>query len=89
METLAEAQAALVTIKAAINEYYNGTRRRSLKVGGREFNRSIEYADIALSDLITERNRLEEIIAAYSPPKQVVFKGNTNFPLFVTRKPTN
>ena len=88
MITLAEAQAQLITVKAAISEYLVGTRRRSLKLGGKEFNREIINADIKLSDLISERVRLETIITALSPTVQVpVFRKNTSFHLNVTSKP--
>ena len=89
MLSLADAQAQLNIINAAIAEYYSGTRRRSLKVGGKEFNREIINADIRISDLILERTRLNNIIASYNPPVVVLFKGNTSFPLFVTKKPTD
>jgi len=86
--TLSEAQADLAIINAAISEYLSGTRRRTLKVGGIEFNRAIAYTDIKYSDLTAERTRLEGIISALSPvtvtPK---FRQNTTFPLLVTGNP--
>lgn len=89
MLSFAEASAQLATINAAISEYYAGTRRRSLMVGGHEFNRQVMYADIKIDDLLKERTRLQATVDAYSPPTQVLFKGNTSFPLLVTKKPTD
>ncbi|MCX6733054.1 MAG: hypothetical protein NTV98_05960 [Candidatus Roizmanbacteria bacterium] len=89
MLSFAEASAQLATINAAISEYYAGTRRRSLIVGGHEFNRQVTYADISITALLQERTRLQAIVDAYSPPAQVLFKGNTSFPLQVTKKPTS
>jgi hypothetical protein len=86
--TLEEAQADLVTINAAISEYLTGKRRRTLKVGGKEFNRELGFADIKYSDLTAERTRLEGIISSLSSTTITPrFRQNTTFPLNVTSKP--
>lgn len=89
MLSLADAQQQLSVINAAIAEYYAGTRRRSLKLGGKEFNREIINQDIKIEALLQERMRLQAIVDSWQPPQVVLFRGNTSFPLIVTKKPTD
>lgn len=83
--TLEEAQIELATIKAAINEYYTGTRRRSFKVGSHEFERTYTFehpADL-LKILLSERTRLENYIASLNPTAFPVFVSHATIPLIV------
>jgi hypothetical protein len=85
---LEQAQADLAVINAAISEFLLGKRRRTLRVGGREFNREVNFSDIKYSDLTAERTRLEGIISALTDTVVTPrFRQNTTFPLNVTSKP--
>lgn len=87
--TLAEAQQMLSIINAYMTEYVSGTRRKSLTLGSHEFMRAYNYVEIKWEQLVTERNRLQELITSLKPTGSVtpLFKVNTTFPLIVTRNP--
>ena len=83
--TLAEAQVELVTIKAAINEYYTGTRRRSFKVGSHEFERTYTFDNPQdmLKILLQERDRLIAYINSFDITSLPVFATHATIPLVV------
>jgi hypothetical protein len=83
--TLAEAEAELVTIKAALNEIYTGTRRRSFKVGSHEFERTYSFSDPAdlLKVLLQERDRLIAYIRGFDLSKAPVFVSYATIPVVV------
>jgi hypothetical protein len=84
--TLAQANADLLTVNAAISEIYSGVRRKRVQIGTHEYTRFIESADPIelLKQLISERQRLQTYINSldYTTP---VFRGNTNIPIIVGR----
>ena len=87
--TLAQAEADLVIINAAISELAQGKRRRKLDIGTGDYFRTYEFAEITYTNLAAERTRLEGIIASLTPIEQTVpkFRPNTTFSLRVTAKP--
>ena len=88
--TLNEAQARIAIIHAAISEFHSGKARKSLKIGGHEFNREIINQTVKLDDLYKERDLLQTIIDAWTNANANVLlvKDNVSFPLMVTKGPT-
>lgn len=85
---LEEAQQMLSIVNAAITEYVQGKRRKSLKLGSHEFMRAYDYVALSWQELITERTRLQAIIDSYSTAVvKPRFRQNTHFPLIVGKDP--
>ena len=84
--TLAEAQAELVTINAALSDLYLGKRRKKVEIGSHAFKRTYEFVDPQdmLKVLRMERFNLTEYINTLTATVQV-FRANTNIPMTVQR----
>ncbi len=78
--TLAEAEAQLVTVNAAISQLISGKTVTELHVGSGAFQRFYKYQEISLESLIALRNELLATIAVLSPtPPAPVFAVNMSF----------
>jgi hypothetical protein len=84
--TLAQANADLLTVNAAISEIYAGTRRKQVRLGTHDYNRTIENADPIelLKLLLAEKQRLQTYINSLDSTAPV-FRGNANIPIIVGR----
>ena len=77
--TLAEAQAQLLTVNAAIEQLINGKRVTELKVGSGAFQRAYRYQEITMDSLLALRDELLATIASLSPTALPTFTTNMSF----------
>lgn len=82
--TLAEAQAQLTTVNAAIDQLLSGNRLTQLRVGSGTFQRLYTYQEISLESLTALRNELNSVIDALSPAIPI-FRNNATIPLKVSK----
>jgi hypothetical protein len=83
--TLAEAEAQLVTVSAAISTLLTGKRISELEVGSGSFKRRYKYTEITLSSLQALRDELLAIISSLSPATLPKFAQNMTIPLLVRK----
>lgn len=87
--TLAEAQEELVTVNAALSEYYTGTRRVRFTVWSAGNKKDYQFSDPnKLFDYLVERRKelLKFIAQAQSPSIAVpTFARNANIPIVFRR----
>lgn len=83
--TIEEAQAELATVKAAINEYILGKRRKSIKVGSHEFERTYTFSDPSeMFTWLTQRQKdLEDYINSIGISSIPTFVSYATVPLVV------
>ena len=77
--TLAEAQAQLATVQAAINQLLIGKTVTELKVGSGPFQRVYKYQECSMDNLLQLKDELLSIIAALSPATLATFGTNRSF----------
>lgn len=83
--TLAEANTQLTTVNSAIEQFVQGKRLTSLKVGSGAFQRSYDYTDLTLEALKAHRQELLQIIDNYEG-NLPTFRINATIPLIVRRE---
>jgi hypothetical protein len=83
--TITEAEAQLLTVNAAIQQLIDGKRLTQLEIGSGSFKRVYKNQEINLSDLLTLRNELRNIISALQPTVQPIFRTNCSIPLLVDK----
>jgi hypothetical protein len=83
--TLADAEAALLTVNVAISDLFQGKRVTELDIGSGTFKRRYKYAEITLESLYILRNEYRSIISNLQPDIKPVFRTNCNIPL-ITEK---
>jgi len=65
--TLADAEAQLATVQAAINQLLTGKTVTELRVGTGAFPRVYRYQECSMDNLIKLRDELTSLIGALSP----------------------
>lgn len=85
--TIAEVQAELTTVNAALQNLISGKRLTKLEIGNGEFKRSYQYQEITFDmlkgeqqDLLSELATLEALSS-----NSIKFRNNSNIPLSVTK----
>jgi hypothetical protein len=83
--TLADAEAALLTVNVAISDLLSGKRITELDIGSGTFKRRYKFAEITLDNLYMLRNEYRSIIANLQPSIKPVFRVNCNIPIIVEK----
>ena len=83
MRSLAEAQAELSKVNAAIQALLEGKRINEFRVGSGEFLRTYRSSEITLESLRDLRSELLIEIAGLTPQTTPVFRTNSTIPLVV------
>ena len=78
--TLAEAEASLATVNAAINQLVTGKTVNELHVGSGAFQRFYKYQEVSMESLLALRSELLALIGVLSPaPPAPLFAVNMSF----------
>jgi len=80
--TLAEAEASLATVNAAIEALISGKRLTQLRVGSGSFSRFYAYSELTLDNLKAHRDELLSIIDELTGTTPT-FKTNMTIPMIV------
>jgi hypothetical protein len=83
--TLAEAQAQLTTVQAALSSIIAGNRLNRLEVGSGAFKRVYQYQEITVDELKKLQQELLAIIDSLSPTTLPTFRANATIPLIVQK----
>ncbi len=84
--TLAEAEANLATINAALEQLYKGKRITRLVIGFGASQQVVEYHQITIDFLLSEAQRYREIISNLSTVKEDISYRNATIYLDVSKR---
>lgn len=82
--TIAEIQAELTTINAALQEIIAGNRLTQLRVGSGEFARLYVFAELTYENLVKERDKLNEELS-HLQDEEPSFRKYSHIKLVVTK----
>lgn len=85
MRTIAEVQADLTTVNAAIQDLIAGKRITQLRIGSGDFTRWLNYQEITYEVLKAEQADLIQELASLQTENQMKFRTMGNIPLTVTK----
>ena len=84
--TIAEVQAELTTVNAALQELITGKRLTQLRIGSGEFARLYQYQEITFDTLKTEQQDLTMELATLEAAGQALkFRATSYVPLTVNK----
>jgi hypothetical protein len=83
--TIAEVQADLTTVNAALQNLIAGKRITQLRFGSGDFARQYQYQEITYDVLKAEQADLTQELAALQSEPQMQFRTMSNIPLTVSK----
>ena len=82
---LAEAQAQLITVNAALQDIISGKRIAELRIGSGDFQRLLRYQEVTFDELKTLQQELMITVDSYAQAKPV-FRTNAHIPMVVKKE---
>ena len=82
---LAEAQAQLITVNAAIQNIISGKRIAELRIGSGDFQRTLRYQEVTFDELKILQQELIITIDSYAPATPV-FRTNAHIAMVVKKE---
>lgn len=83
--TIAEVQADLTTVNAALQNLIAGKRITQLRLGSGDFARQYQYQEITYDVLKAEQADLTQELAALQSEPQMQFRTMSNIPLNISK----
>ena len=83
--SIAEVQADLDTVNAALQQLIAGERITRLNLGSGEFAKNYEFQDITYDSLKEEKAHLQSEMDSLTPDQEMIFRNHGNVPLIVTK----
>ena len=83
--TIAEIEADIVTLKAAISEIVGGGRLTRLQLGSGEFARTYEFQELTYENLMAELGRLEAELVTVSPATETKYHTGNTLPMEIRK----
>jgi hypothetical protein len=85
IRTLADVQAELVTVNAAIQQIISGQRLTELRIGSGDFLRVYKNQEVSLDQLYAIKADLQVEEDSLSTNTGLIFRRDSNVPLVVTK----